>query len=107
MAAKGYKEKHDLVMVDSSYESHNGDQLQKEAYGNHAADDVDAGDDAKAFAPCCYNNQQETHQLRDKQQANQKHVTMVQNKTMIEITLYCPTHMKRIHNIFYFHNVTL
>lgn len=48
-------------MVDRSYEPHNGDQLQKEAYGNYAADDVNAGDDAKAFAPCCYNNQQETH----------------------------------------------
>ncbi len=62
-ACKGYKEKHDLVMMDGSNESHNGDQQQKEAHGNHAADDVDAGDNAKAFPPCCYDNQQETHQL--------------------------------------------
>lgn len=65
-ASKGYKEKHDLVMMDGSNESHNGDQQQKEAHGNHAADDVDAGDNAKAFPPCCYDNQQETHQLRRK-----------------------------------------
>lgn len=77
-ASKGYKEKHDLVMMDGSNESHNGDQQQKEAHGNHAADDVDAGDNAKAFPPCCYDNQQETHQLEMKKTPirNVSHVTL-------------------------------
>jgi len=77
-------------MVDGSNEPHNGDQKQKEAHGNHAANDVDAGDDAKAFPPCCYYNQQKTHQLRMKQETNQKHVTTVRTiYIMSEITLYC------------------
>lgn len=50
-------------MVNGSDEPHDGDQQQKEAHGDHAADDVDAGDNAKAFPPCCYNNEQQAHQL--------------------------------------------
>lgn len=50
-------------MVNRSNEPHNGDQQQKEADGDHASDDVDAGDNTKPFPPCCYNNQQQAHQL--------------------------------------------
>lgn len=61
---KGYKEQHDLVMMQRPDQAHDGDKQQEDAHGNHPSDDVDAGHQTKAFPPCCYTNQQQADQLR-------------------------------------------
>ncbi|TNN73354.1 hypothetical protein EYF80_016517 [Liparis tanakae] len=49
---KGYKEQHDLVVVDRSDESDDGDEQQEDAHCDDPPDDVDAGHQAEALPPC-------------------------------------------------------
>uniref|UniRef100_A0ACB8ELV4 Uncharacterized protein n=1 Tax=Sphaerodactylus townsendi TaxID=933632 RepID=A0ACB8ELV4_9SAUR len=56
---EGYKEEHDLVVVDSTDEPHDGDEKQEEAHSKDPSNDVDAGDNAEAFPPGSHANQQE------------------------------------------------
>lgn len=53
---KGYKEEHDLVVVNRSDESNNSDEQQEDAHRDDAADDVDAGHQAEPLPPCCYSD---------------------------------------------------
>lgn len=62
---KGYKEEHDLVVVDGANEPHNGNEQQEDTHSDHPADDVDAGHQAEALAPCCHSDEQQPHQLED------------------------------------------
>lgn len=60
---KGYKEEHDLVMVDCSDKPYYGDEQQEDAHCDDPSDDVDARYQAEPLPPCCYSNQQQAHQL--------------------------------------------
>lgn len=53
---KGYKEKHDLVVVHRSDEAHNGDEQQEDAHSDDPSDDVDARHQAEPLPPCCYSD---------------------------------------------------
>lgn len=44
-------------MVDSTNESHDGDEKQEEAHGNDPSDDVEAGNNPKSFTPGSHTNQ--------------------------------------------------
>ncbi|KAL8163941.1 UNVERIFIED_CONTAM: hypothetical protein K2H54_041524 [Gekko kuhli] len=64
---EGYKEEHDLVMIDSADEPHDGDEKQEEPHSQDPSDDVDAGDNAEAFPPGSHANQQQPDQLESKE----------------------------------------
>lgn len=61
---KGYKEQHDLVMMQRPNQAHDGDEQQEDAHGDHPSDDVDAGHQAEALPPCRYADEQQADQLR-------------------------------------------
>lgn len=60
---KGYKEKHDLMVVYRSDEAHNGDEQQEDTHCDDPSDDVDARHQAEPFPPCCHSDQQQPDQL--------------------------------------------
>ncbi|EMP28984.1 Poly(U)-specific endoribonuclease-C [Chelonia mydas] len=66
---EGYKEEHDLVVVDSPDEAHDGNEQQEETHSDDSADDVDAGDNAKAFPPGSHAYQQQPNQLENKRRS--------------------------------------
>ncbi len=88
-ASKGYKEKHDLVMMDGSNESHNGDQQQKEAHGNHAADDVDAGGLCQSLSPMLLRQSTGDPPAEDEKKTNQKCVATLQYIRLYENAILC------------------
>jgi len=53
---KGYKEKHDLVVVYRSDESDDSDEQQEDAHCDDPPDDVDARHQAEPLAPCCHSD---------------------------------------------------
>lgn len=53
---KGYKEKHDLVVVDGSDQSHDGNEQQEDAHRDDPSNDVDARHQAIALPPRCYSD---------------------------------------------------
>lgn len=57
--------------MDGSNEANDGDEQQEKAHGNHASDDVDAGDDPEALPPSCYTNQEQSHQLKGQSEMRQ------------------------------------
>lgn len=61
---KGYKEKHDLVVVHGSDQSYNSDEQQEDAHCNDPSDNVDAGHQAVALPPCRDCDQQQPNQLK-------------------------------------------
>ncbi|MEQ2212462.1 hypothetical protein XENOCAPTIV_031037 [Xenoophorus captivus] len=65
---KGYKEKHDLVVVYCSDESYDGDEQQEDAHCYDAADDMDARHQAETLPPCCNCNEQEPNQLESQKE---------------------------------------
>lgn len=72
-AEKGYKEKHHLVVVNCSDESHDGDEQQEEAHCDDSSDDVDARHQAEPLPPCCHSDQQQADQLwgAEREEVNQ------------------------------------
>lgn len=60
---KGYKEKHDLVVVYCANESYNGDEQQEDAHRDDPSNNVNARHQAEPLPPCCYSNQQQPDQL--------------------------------------------
>lgn len=63
VARKGYKEKHDLVVVYRSDEAYDGNEQQEDPHSDDPPDDVDAGHQAEALPPCCYGYEQQPHEL--------------------------------------------
>lgn len=77
--SKGYEEEQNLVVAGGADQSEDGDEENKDTYGNHPANDVDAGNNAIAFPPRCHSNEEKAHKLRMDQRA----VTHTQTHTQV------------------------
>lgn len=64
---KGYKEKHDLVVVNGSDEPHNCNEQQEHTHRYDAPYDVDAGHQAETLTPRCHCDEQQPHHLQEAQ----------------------------------------